>query len=742
MKTSLLAALLLSATPAAFAQTAPATTHQLTNSPSHLKGTVRDAAGQPLPGVNVFLKTTFDGVSTDSLGRFKFTTTQPAGAYTLVATFIGYEPLELPVTLGAGPISLPNIKLKASRAALGDVVVTAGSFEAGGAKRSAVLTSLDVVTTAGALGDIANALNTLPGTTRVGEEGKLFVRGGAASETKTYLDGLPVQSPYGGAVPSVPARGRFSPYLFKGMVFSTGGYSAEYGQALSAVVALNSNDLAPETQTGISLMSVGGSLSRTKRWERTSLAVTADYMNLNPYFALVPQRQVQSVQSQGGSLSLRHRTGQAGMLKVYGTFSHQQLGVRTADANPEFAAEGRPVDLTNSNAYLNTSFRSPLRGGWSVNTGVALSREDNLVRPDVQTVRDLEQTAVARLVLTNDSASTWFNLKMGAEGFAQTYRQTYTANPETAARQLGFNEQRAAAFVESDLVLSRRLAGRAGLRTEYSALLNHASLAPRLALAYQKGANSQLSAAWGQFYQTPTNDLLRVSQQLTFERAEHLLLSYQRMANNRTLRAEIYQKNYAGLVTFDATQPYNPSTYHNAGSGYARGLDLYWRDRRTFKKLDYWVSYGYVDTKRQFRQDPVVAVPTFAARHNLSVVTKYWVQSIHTQFGATYTYGSPRAYNDPNQPGYNQGRTPSFQDLSLSASYLTNLFGQFTIVYVSASNVLGRQNIYGYTYAGQADANGQFRSAAVQPSAPRMLFVGLFISINKTTKVDLEKAPD
>ena len=77
----------------------------------------------------------------------------------------------------------------------------------------------------------------------------------------------------------------------------------------------------------------------------------------------------------------------------------------------------------------------------------------------------------------------------------------------------------------------------------------------------------------------------------------------------------------------------------------------------------------------------------------------------------------------------------------MNASYLTHLFKQFTIVYVSASNVLGRQNIYGYTFAGQPDAGGQFRSAAVLPPAPRMLFVGVFISINKT-KVDLNLRPD
>ncbi|MBD2720565.1 TonB-dependent receptor [Hymenobacter armeniacus] len=744
MKTSLLSLLLLLSAPAAaLAQAAPTEARPAAHAATQLSGTVRDADGQPLPGVNVFLKTTFDGASTDSLGRFRFRTDQPAGPLTLVATFVGYEPLEVPVVLGQGAVVLPGLKLKASRAALGDVVVTAGAFEASDEKRAAVLKPLDIVTTAGALGDIAGALNSLPGTTRVGEEGKLFVRGGAASETKTYLDGLPVQTPYGGSVPNVAARGRFSPFLFKGTVFSTGGYSAEYGQALSAVVALNSTDLAPETQTSLSLMSVGGSLARTQRWARTSLALTADYTNLAPYFNLVPQTfgWEKAPQSAGGSLKLAHKVGEAGMLKVYGTYSRQRLALRQPDANPEYAA-GHPVALANDNAYLNASYRAPLRRGWSLNTGLALTQDDNRVRPDAQSVSDLDRSAVARLVLTNDSASTWFNLKMGLEGYAQRYRQQYQAAAETAPLFLGVDEQRGSAFLESELVLSRKLAGRVGLRGEYSALLHRSNAAPRLGLAYQTGPNSQLSAAWGYFYQSPTTDLLRISHALQFERAEHLLLTYQRQVQQRTLRAEIYQKNYAQLTTFSAAQPYNPATYQNAGSGYARGLDVLFRDRTTFKKADYWVSYGFVDTRRQFRQDPTVAVPTFAARHNLSAVGKYWVQRLHTQFGFTYSYGSGRRYHDPNRPGYNQASLPSYQDLSFNASYLTNWFGQFTIVYVSASNVLGRNNVYGYNFASQPDASGQLRSVAVTPGAPRMLFVGVFISINKSRKVDLNERPD
>ena len=730
--------LLLSLAGAVCAQPAPAASITL------ISGSVRDYAGQPLPGVNVFLKTTFDGASTDSLGRFSFSTDHASGTLPLVVSFIGYEPLELPVMLGQGAISLPRIKLKANRAQLGDVVVTAGAFEASDDKRSATLKPLDIVTTAGALGDIAGALNALPGTTRVGEEGKLFVRGGAASETKTYLDGLPVQTPYGSSVPNVAARGRFSPFLFKGTVFSTGGYSAEFGQALSAAVALNSTDLAPETQTGISLMSVGGSLSRTQRWSRTSVAVSADYSNLTPYFKLVPQRfgWKKAPQSLGGSLKLAHRTGQAGMLKLYGTFGQQRLALRQPDANPEFSATGRLIALTNGNAYLNATYRTPLVRGWSLNTGLALTRDDNTVRPDAQTVYDLDQSAVARVVLTNDSASTWFNLKMGAEGYAQRYRQQYQATAEAPMLTLGVDERRGAGFVESEMVLSNKLAGRAGLRSEYSGLLGRWNAAPRLGLAYKTGESSQLSAAWGWFYQSPTTDLLRISSQLSFERAEHYMLTYQRMVHDRTLRAEIYQKNYTQLTTFDAAHSFNPGTYHNAGGGYARGLDVLWRDRTTFKKVDYWVSYGFLDTRRQFRADPVMAVPTFAARHNLNVVGKYWVQKLHTQVGFTCSYGSGRRYHNPNLAGYNQSTLPAYQDLSLNASYLTHWFGQFTIVYVSASNVLGGSNVYGYSYTGTADATGQFRSVAVTPGAPRMLFVGVFISINKTRKVDLNERPE
>ena len=263
-----------------------------------------------------------------------------------------------------------------------------------------------------------------------------------------------------------------------------------------------------------------------------------------------------------------------------------------------------------------------------------------------------------------------------------------------------------------------------------------------MALTYQTSEHSSVSGAYGRFYQTPDNSLLLVQPCLRFEQATHSVLTYQYNHDGKLLQAEAYHKTYNRLTRYDGQDLRNAASYDNGGTGYARGLDVLWRDRKTLKNLEYWVSYGFLDTRRQYRADPVAAVPTFAARHNISVVGKYWVPKLNTLFGATASYGSPRRYHDLNREGYNQGVLPTYQDVSLNASYLTRLLGQFTIVHVSASNLLGRQNVYGYRYASNPDANGQFNRVAVTPTAPRMLFVGVFISINKKTPGDVNERPE
>jgi hypothetical protein len=172
-------------------------------------------------------------------------------------------------------------------------------------------------------------------------------------------------------------------------------------------------------------------------------------------------------------------------------------------------------------------------------------------------------------------------------------------------------------------------------------------------------------------------------------------------------------------------------------------VDVFFRDRyQTFKKIDFWVSYGLLDTRRQARADLALATPTFAATHNLSLVGKYWFEKLHLQVSGTYSYGSARTYHNPNLPGFNQGRTPSYQSLDLSLSYLTHLAGQYTIVHLGVTNLLGRDNIYGYRYATTPDAAGRYAAEPVRQLAPQFVVAALLISINKKSPGDTSVAPD
>ena len=67
---------------------------------------------------------------------------------------------------------------------------------------------------------------------------------------------------------------------------------------------------------------------------------------------------------------------------------------------------------------------------------------------------------------------------------------------------------------------------------------------------------------------------------------------------------------------------------NNNGFGDAKGIEFFWRDRKTIKNVDYWISYSYLDTKRDFLNYPFAIEPSFAAKHTASLVVKKFVCQI------------------------------------------------------------------------------------------------------------------
>ncbi len=217
-----------------------------------------------------------------------------------------------------------DIILKEEPNELKAVVVSAGTFEASDTKRATVLNPIDIVTTASANADITAAIRTLPGTQQIGENEGLFVRGGTAQESKAFIDGTMVNNFYLSTVPDIAQRGRFNPFIFKGTVFSSGGYSALYGQALSSVLILESVDIPDRSSAslGISTVGLSGGLQKLNKAKSASWGIGYSYTNLLPYFKVVKQKPdyFRVPQFHNIETNFRMKTSKTGMLKYLRIF--------------------------------------------------------------------------------------------------------------------------------------------------------------------------------------------------------------------------------------------------------------------------------------------------------------------------------------------------------------------------------------------------------------------------------------
>ena len=693
-------------------------------SQSIINGKVTNSKGSPIVGANVYLQGTYDGSTTNDIGEFSFKTSE-TGAQTLIVSYVSYETFRM-----TGDISFMKdleVKLIEDVNTLDAVILSAGTFSAGDNSKVNALKPLDVVTTASALGDFVGALQTLPGTSTVAEDGRLFVRGGEAEETQIFIDGIRVFTPYRPTTNNAPTRGRYSPFLFDGITFSTGGYSAEFGQALSSVLLLNTIEEPDQEKTDIAIMTVGGLLGNTQKWEKSSVSVNAAYINLAPYLAIFPDRNEwkKPYEAFSGEAVLRRKFDN-GLFKFYTAFDTTNFDIIQEDINYE---GGVHYSTRNSNLYLNTSYKGMLNDVWSLFGGLSYTHANEDVGVMESDIDDTENSFHAKFKFGR-RFSNRFMLNFGVEYFATDFGETY-ADTSTEAVSYGYNNNISAAYTETDIFLSKKLAFKTGLRAEYSEVFKDFTVSPRLSMAYKVSSNSQLSLAYGDFYQNPNSNILKFGSHLKPQKTSHYILNYQLNRDGQIFRAEAYYKDYDNLVKYDTDIASFDSNYNNSGYGYATGLDLFWRDNKTIKNVDYWLSYSFLDTERDYANYPMSTQPEFANSHNLSLVGKYWINDWRSQVGFSYTFASGRPYTNPNVQGFLNEKTKAYNSISLNWAYLIT---QQKILYFSINNALGFKNINGYQYANIPDMNNNYARRALKPAADQFFFVGFFWTISEDNK--------
>lgn len=696
--------------------------------------------------VNVTLKDTYDGATTDAQGNFSFETSEK-GAHQLTFTHPKYTEIEKAIVIEDKDLSI-KAELKEQINEIDAVVVSAGSIEASDKKRAtALLSPIDIYTTAGADGQISSALNFLPGVQKVGETEGLFVRGGTGTESKIFMDGSLINNYFSSSVPGIAGRDRFNTSLFKGNVFSSGGYSALYGQALSGALMLESVDLPDQSSYdfGVSPIFLSGGFQKLGKDKNYSFGATAGYSNLNLMQKIFSFNTdfINAPQGFNGDANFRWKTKSGGFLKYYGMFDTNKMGVKTESLEPEY--DFTLVKLNGKNTYHNLSFKQKF-GKYLFNAGTSYSYNQS----DLHFSTEKNNVESGESQLLNEG--NYINFKTVLErkiNKISALRGGFELN--SASENLKFGEINknyrdliSSAFMETDLGFSNHLSAKIGFRAENSSYLNKTNIAPRFALAYRLAKDWTTSFAYGLFYQNPESKYINSSANLDFQKSQHYIFQVQRSTEGRSLRFEAFYKKYDQLIKTQNIVPdvgqnqQVQSAFDNDGYGYAKGLEVFWRDKKTFENIDYWISYSFLDSKRDFLNYPVSLKPNFVAEYTISAVAKRFIPEWKTGVNLSYTFAKGRPYYDiitENNLNIirNEGRLKDYNALNLSFNYLPNLGKKdakaFTIFVLSISNVLGSKNVYGYNFSQDGS-----RSSTVVPPVNTFVFVGMFISfgVDKT----------
>ena len=661
---------------------------------TRINGTVIDGQG-PVVGVNVFVVGTLDGGITDTLGRFSFQT-KKTGELTLRASMLGYE--DETIVADASKLTDVKFRLREKAASIDEVVVTASTYSIGKSDRIKTVDALDVVMSGNSCGDIVAALQVLPGTQKVGENGKLYVRGGESEECQTFVNGMHVLVPYSTNVEGQNQRGRFSPFLFKGMSFSLGGYGGEYGQALSSVLPMETTDVATGDKLGVSASLVDWNVGGTKSFKKSSLSFNADLTDLNLYTKLFPDRVdwTRPYQKLSGEAQFKSELSRNVVLKTYAGYDRTVVGMRT---------DGRNLLMKENNVYANATVRAQLGKGYTLFAGVAESFvlsdiDDALVagdhyhntRNEVHLKTELQKRFTPTL-----------KMSAGIEDYLRASDKRY----DETGYDLDYNLLGAHVDANVRLVpkLFLNLSAR-GERVDYS---REWKLMPRATLSFVPGKRFQASLMAGRYSQTPEDDYIaRGRYELRQSTADHLILSMQYSMDRTMVRFEPYYKWYHHLPLLA------DGVYTADGYGYSRGFDVYMEDASILQNLTVTAAYSFNDSQRLYLDFAAPRTPEYASKHNLRMTAKFGIGKII--LGLAETYASGRVYA--------AGTTPFYNSLDANITWLAH---PKVIVYGSLNNLTGRTNVY------RINPDG----TQVTATRDRFLYIGIFVSLKNNKAYDI-----
>lgn len=718
-------------------------TARSTPSDGCIKGIVRDSVTQePLSFATVFDSTSRRGLYSNRDGGMKLCSMKP-GQHTLVASMLGYGPRTVIVDVVQGDTVHVTFDLAPTTINTNNVVVTAdrGQFEASAVSTVSIPMQQIRQMRFGGESDVSRAVLMLPGVLAASQVSNgLFIRGGSPDQNLVLLDGMTVYNPSHlfGMISA------FNSEAVQSVELQKGGFPAEYGNRMSAVMNVTQKDGNRERiegMVGVGLLSsrlaLQGPLGNGS-WFVGGRRTYADLL-----MGALPQ------DPQDPFPRFNFHDLNVKVSQYLGTHKFTLSGIQSRDVLT-LDQTGLFFDVGVGNAATSLSWQHAMSSGLVLHATASASQYVNHFsgRNDGQSfgisnsITDYSLRAGADLALGDR-----IQMKAGYEGtlyrfaFDQTLegaRLTEGNTPTKGPAHMNFTDDVHGAFAQASFEASPQLTIVGGLRAGYWTMKNAVTFDPRLSLRYQLSDDITIKGAWGLYHQylrmaavpnysffdiwLPTDETAPIS------RADHYILSVEtRPTEDLLFNVDVYYKRQHNINEVNTLQTSTSTVadIFHFGSASSYGIEFFLQ--RRYGALTGWIGYalGWVDAQFADVNGGLTYHPKYDRRHDFKVTLLYDISDTW-EVGATFTLQSGQGYTAATSqfgptlmgegmqggmvmPSQQWGRKlPASHQLNMVVTYKTTLADMPFNIVLDIFNVYARRDILMRTYetdGGQAKAS-------------------------------------
>ena len=691
-----------------------------------LSGFVTDGTnGESLPFSNVVLKGGASplGALSNVDGYFAVQHI-PAGEYTVVVSYIGYETYVDSIRFAGAEVRELNVQLVPKPILTREIVVEADPYEVERNVQTGFVTletaQLQELPAVGET-DLLRSLQLLPGIQAASDiSSGLYIRGGGPDQTLILLDQIPLYNP----THAFGFFSTFNPDAIKDMSLHKGAYPAQYGGRLGSVLDVRNRDgnrKGFEGTGGISLISARMTLEGPAGDGSWMISGRRTY--LEPVLALIRDEDTELPHYYFYDINAKFNqdAGENDRLMFSGYFGRDDLNFDFDDGGFFNVRWGNTAFTGRwTHVFSPAVFGNLVVSGSRYESNTEIRAIDTPIRLsngiwDITVKGDLDFFASSRHSLNAGFLATWFDF---------AYKQSFNQANQLDIRE---NPFLFSAYAQDLWQPRAQTSVRMGVRANYFSEGSRFHVEPRLSLSHGLTPVLKLKLGGGSYRQylqlVSTEAFSGGDVWVPLDRTVEPGRSWQGVAgvvwepsNRYQATVEGYFTDFANLVFLDnnvaagSEAGTSEDTFVSGGTGVAAGVEVFLQRRTGL--LTGWIGYTLGWTRRRFAElnGGQRFPPKYDRRHDLSFVSN-WRWGRWT-LGANLLYATGQAFTPasaayrlrrPAEPeartetyalpaDRNSARLLPYHRLDLSVKRGFRLFGAEVEAYLQVFNVYSRRN--------------------------------------------------